>query len=211
VPITAVETRGGAAGSTHPVSPNTAGPRAGGTLLFLYIVLHIINLKYLDMIMKSPPPLSRIQLEGASRTHGGILQGRAVGNQPNLADMGTTTDTLIPFPSKIHLYVSDSSNPADWAPQLLSRQVLKHPVTTSLKVVLQYISERHSPVQSESNHIYIYILRISLFLSEHNYRIYTFEEPNNCGRYEVALRDEEDLTWLLIENEYILRLLMVST
>ncbi|KIJ89649.1 hypothetical protein K443DRAFT_15908, partial [Laccaria amethystina LaAM-08-1] len=151
MPITAVETRGGAAGSTHPVSPNTAGPRAG------------------DMIMKSPPPLSQIQLEGASRTHGGIF--------------------------KIHLYVSDSSNPADWAPQLLSRQVLKHPVTTSLKVVLQYISERHSPVQ------------------KHNYRIYTFEEPNDWfphGRYEVALRDEEDLTWLLIENEYILHLLMVT-
>ncbi|KIJ96294.1 hypothetical protein K443DRAFT_10743, partial [Laccaria amethystina LaAM-08-1] len=84
---------------------------------------------------------------------------------------------------------------ANWAPQLLSRQVLKHPVTTSLKVVLQYISERHSPVQ------------------KHNYQIYTFEEPNDWsprGRYEVALRDEEDLTWLLIENEYILRLLMVT-
>jgi hypothetical protein len=51
VPIPAVETRGGAAGDdTHPVSPTTAGPRAG-SLQFLYIVLYSINSKHLDTIM----------------------------------------------------------------------------------------------------------------------------------------------------------------
>jgi hypothetical protein len=65
-PIPAVETRGGAAGDdTHPVSPTTAGPRAG-SLQFLYIVLYSINSKHLDTIMRSPSPLSRIELEGAS-------------------------------------------------------------------------------------------------------------------------------------------------
>ena len=41
-----------------------------------------------------------------------------------------------------------------------------------------------------------------------------FEEPEDWsphGRYEVALHDEEELTWLLIENEYILQLLVVSS
>jgi hypothetical protein len=163
VPIPAVETRGGAAGDdTHPVSPTTAGPRAG-SLQFLYIVLCSINSKYLDTIMRSPSPLNRIELEGASRTHGGLLRGRALGNHPNLADLSTIPDTIIPYPSKVHLYVTPSTNPGDWAIQFMSRQVLKHPVTTSLKVILQYISERHSPVQSKSSHIYI-VLKILLFL-----------------------------------------------
>jgi hypothetical protein len=157
--MTAVEMHGGAAGDTHPVSPNTAGPRAG-TLLFLHIVLYSINLKPLDTVMQNPP-LSWLELAGASHTHGGIFQGHALGNQPNLADMGTASDTMIPYPSKIHLYVTGSTNPADWGLQLMSPQVLKHPITTSLKVVLKYISERHSPVQSESRYLYI-ILRILL-------------------------------------------------
>ena len=92
---------------------------------------------------------------GASRTHGGILRGRALGNRPNLADMDTTMDNNIPYPSKIHLYVTSSTNPADWALQSMSHQVLKHPVTTSLKVILQHISERHSLVQSKSSQIQI--------------------------------------------------------
>ena len=148
--------RDGAGGDTHPVSPNIVHTKdwvtpGQGTLLFTDFVSYIIKLKYLDTLMQSPPPPSRLELEGASRTHGGILQGRALGNRPSIADMGTTADadSMIPYPSKIHLYVTGSTNPADWALRSMSRQVLKHPVTTSLKVILQYISERHSPVQSE--------------------------------------------------------------
>jgi hypothetical protein len=94
-------------------------------------------------------PLSLSELEGASRTHGGIFRGRAFGNQLNMADINAAPDTLIPYPSKIHLYVSSSTNPADWNLALMSRQVLRHPVTTSLKVVLQHIADRHSPVRSK--------------------------------------------------------------
>jgi hypothetical protein len=47
VPMAAVEMCDGAAGDTHPVSPNTAGPRAG-ILLFLYIVLYSSNFKHVD-------------------------------------------------------------------------------------------------------------------------------------------------------------------
>ena len=106
-PISTVETRGGAAGDTHPVSP-TAGPKEWvapdqGTLQLLDIMSCSINLKALDSVIHSPPPLSRLELEGASRTHGGIFRGCALGTQPNLADMDSTSDTKIPYPSKIHL------------------------------------------------------------------------------------------------------------
>jgi hypothetical protein len=48
----------------------------------------------------------------------------------------------------------------------------------------------------------------------HNYRIYTYDAPGNDwvlrGRYEVALRDDDDLEWSLINNEWILQLLVVQ-
>ena len=158
----------GAAGATHPVSHNTIS--AKGSLLFLNFIPCRIKLKSLDTIMHSPPPPSRLELEGASRTHGGIFRGRALGNQPNLAVMSTTPDTMIPYPSKIHLHVTGSTNPADWGIQSMSHQVLKHPVTTSLKVILQYISERHSPVQSESiRYIYIILRILSLIRTQLSY------------------------------------------
>ena len=156
---TTVETCDGAAGDTHPVSPN-AGSKDWvtpdqGTLRFLDNISCSINLKASDTVTHSPPPLSQLELEGASRTHGGILRGCALGNRPNLADMDTTMDTNIPYLSKIHLYITSSTNPADWALQSMSRQVLKHPVTTSLEVILQHIFKRHSPVQSKSSQIQI--------------------------------------------------------
>ncbi len=66
-----------------------------------------------DIDMDSPLPLPLSELEGASRTHGGIFRGRAYGNELNMADINMAADTLILYPSKIHLYVSDSTNPAD--------------------------------------------------------------------------------------------------
>ena len=74
---TTVETHDGAAGDTHPVSPN-AGSKDWvtpdqGTLRFLDNISRSINLKASDTVMHSPCPLSRLELEGASCTHGGIL------------------------------------------------------------------------------------------------------------------------------------------
>lgn len=98
--------------------------------------------------MDSPPPLGLRELEGASRTHGGVFRGRALGNHPNMADLVTTDDFVIPLVSKVHLYVTSCTNPADWALSAMSRQVFNHRVTLSLREVLQSLADKHSPVRS---------------------------------------------------------------
>ena len=56
--------------------------------------------------------------------------------------------------------------------------------------------------------MFLYFL---IFTSEHNYRILTWEsEWILRGRYELALQDDEELVWLLIDNKWILRILVVS-
>jgi hypothetical protein len=124
-------------------------PISAGQVL-LSVRLEIINrFKSLDSRMDSPPPLSLGELEGASRTHGGVFRGRAPGNHPNLADLETIDNVVIPLLSKVHLYVTANTNPADWALSAMSRQVFNHRVTLSLREVLQSLAEKHSPVRSK--------------------------------------------------------------
>ncbi|KAF8813774.1 hypothetical protein BYT27DRAFT_7022124, partial [Phlegmacium glaucopus] len=63
--------------------------------------------------MDSPPPLSRHELQGASRTMGGIFRGRAYGNNPNIADLADEYDSLIPLIGKIYLYIT-ANDPVTW-------------------------------------------------------------------------------------------------
>ena len=78
------------------------------------------------------PPLPHKDLQGASRTHGGIFQGHAHGNQHNIQDYLDLTDDLLPILGKVHVYVSTSQDPADWALATMSQQVFKHVVNPSL-------------------------------------------------------------------------------
>ena len=57
------------------------------------------------MLMASPP-LPYKDLQGASRTHGGIFRGRAHGNQHNIEDYLDLRDDPLPIPGKVHVYVS---------------------------------------------------------------------------------------------------------
>ena len=107
------------------------------------------------------PPLTHKDLQGASRTHGGIFQGRAHGNQPNMDDYQDLIDEPLPIPGKVHVYVSTSQDPADWALAAMSRQVFKHIVNPSLRTVLHALSDKHSPIQSE----YIFIPTLLLLIS----------------------------------------------
>lgn len=95
------------------------------------------------------PPLPHKDLQGASRTHGGIFRGRAHGNQHNIEDYPDLRDDPLPIPGKVHVYVSTSQDPADWALATMSRQVFKHVVNPSLRTVLHALSDRHSPIRSE--------------------------------------------------------------
>ena len=99
--------------------------------------------------MDSPPPLSRHELQGASRTTGGIFRGRAYGNNPNIADLADQDDSLIPVIGKIYLYITPD-DPATWDfTTMKHRLVLKLNVTSSLAKILMEIGDRHSPVRSK--------------------------------------------------------------
>ena len=102
----------------------------------------------LDIRMDSPPPLSQQELQGASRTTGGIFRGRAYGNNPNIADFADQDNSLIPHIGKIYLYIT-ANDPATWDfTTMKHRLVIKHNITSSLAKILMEIGDRHSPVRS---------------------------------------------------------------
>ena len=99
--------------------------------------------------MDSPLPLSQHELQGASRTTGGIFQGRAYGNNQNIADLADQDDSLIPIIGKIYLYIT-ANDSATWDfTTMKHRLVIKHQVTSSLARILTEIGDRHSPVRSK--------------------------------------------------------------
>jgi len=99
--------------------------------------------------MDSPPPLSRHELQGASRTTGGVLRGRAYGNNPNIADLADPDESLIPIIGKIYLYIT-ANDPIAWDFTTMKHHfVIKTNVTSSLAKILMEIGDRHSPVRSK--------------------------------------------------------------
>lgn len=92
------------------------------------------------------PPLSRHELQGSSRTTGGILRGRAQGNNPNIADFANDIENLISIIGKVHLYVT-ADDPKLWNLATMNYQTIKLPVTSSLTTILQEIGDRYSPVR----------------------------------------------------------------
>ncbi len=97
----------------------------------------------------SPPPLNRLELQGASHTTGGIFRGRAYGNNPNIGDFADEDDNLIPIMGKVYLYIT-ADDPATWDISTKKRSlVIKHSVISSLAAILKEIGDRHSPVRSK--------------------------------------------------------------
>ena len=92
------------------------------------------------------PPLPHEDLQGASHTHGGIFRGHAHGNQHNIEDYPDLRDDPLPIAGKVHVYFSNSQDPADWALATMSWQVFKHVVNPSLQGILHALSDRHSPI-----------------------------------------------------------------
>ena len=116
-----------------------------GRFLISIVHFYIALINILDVHMNSPPP-SRFELQGASRTTGGIFRGRAYGNNLNQADFAEEDDLIVPITGKVYLYIT-AQNPAEWNLATMSRQVIKHEVTDSLAGVLEEIGDRHSPVR----------------------------------------------------------------
>ena len=81
-------------------------------------------------------------LQGASRTTGGILRGRALGNVFNFADATPTEDQDGPMMGKVFIY-KDHGVPSQTTPFMF----LKHEVTRHLAPILQKLATRY-PIMS---------------------------------------------------------------
>ena len=101
--------------------------------------------------MNSPPP-SQFELQGSSRTTGGIFRGQAHGNNLNQANFVEEEDSLIPIFGKVYLYITTQDS-AEWNLATINCQVIKLEVTNSLRVVLEEIGDRHSPVRRKWQHL----------------------------------------------------------
>ncbi|KAF8233142.1 hypothetical protein L208DRAFT_1218326, partial [Tricholoma matsutake] len=93
------------------------------------------------------------KLQGASRTTGGVIRGRAYGNVFNLADShDLETDAAASVMGKVYLYDS-CVDPATTKP----KSAFKLKVMTSLGVVLSKLAEKDSPVSAGQNsRIFVY-------------------------------------------------------
>ena len=110
-----------------------------------------LNCYYLDVSMKSPPVSPRHNLQGSSRTTGGIIRGRALGNAYNHADtsdLRLELDLSLAIPGKVYLYdvIADSSS-FDLATVKPSR-ILKIDASPTLAPVLTKLARKYSPVRS---------------------------------------------------------------
>lgn len=155
--------------------------------------------------MASPPHSPSHNRQGASRTTGGILRGRAHGNVFNFGDSGDfqPTESIV---GKVYLYDS-RVDPTGSKP----KSAFKLRVTTSLGTVLSKLAEKDSPVSRELLNLLfaIYVLKIWLGLDA---RIFTYEDNlwNIKGRYSTAINDEDPIAWSLINGDYVLPISIVS-
>jgi hypothetical protein len=115
---------------------------------FIYLLFYI----FLDIDLSNlPPPEREVPANGSSRSTGGILHERALGNAPNIGDLfGTAPKDVQPLPrGQINVTIVQQP-PADI--------VIENP-TSHLKVVspcyetmgplLQKVAKSYSPVHSK--------------------------------------------------------------
>ena len=90
--------------------------------------------------------ITQYDLQGASRTTGGLFQGRAYGNNPNIVDLADQDHSLIPIIGKVYIYTT-ANDPITWDFTKMKHQFgIKLQVTSSLATVFNEIGDRHSPV-----------------------------------------------------------------
>jgi hypothetical protein len=87
---------------------------------------------------RSPSPT----LQGASRTDGGRIRGRAAGNAFTFGET-TTVDPIVPLMGRVVLYDSRAAN-------AVPVFAVKQPVAPDLKSVLSSLASKFSPIRSES-------------------------------------------------------------
>jgi hypothetical protein len=128
----------------------------GMLILFCYYYLFIcIMIFNLDVHMQSPPH-TPLMLYGSSRTTGGFLRGRALGNVLNAADLGgISEDILHPRPGKVFVYYS-TGDPANLTIQNMKPTTfIKHNVTSSIQTVLAKVADKYSPIRSKFIYLFM--------------------------------------------------------
>lgn len=89
------------------------------------------------------PPHSPPRLHGASRTTGGILRGRALGNVFNFGDGMNVDHQNSKVVGTVHIYTTHG-NPKELKPYM----TLKHEVTNHIAPILKKLGNSYSPVKS---------------------------------------------------------------
>jgi hypothetical protein len=125
-----------------------------------------------------------------------------------MADFADQDDSLIPLIGKIYLYIT-ANDPATLDFTTMKHLVIKHKVTSSLATILTEIGDRHSPVRSKFR-----LLFNNVYSYHHlgrNQRVYTLEDDEWMvkGRYEFAVRNNEEVIWSKVDGDHVTRILIV--
>jgi hypothetical protein len=115
-----------------------------------------------DVLMASPP-----RLQGASRTTGGILRGRALGNVYNFADHTDVVAQQGKVIGKVHVYTTHG-NPDESKPYMM----LKHEVTHRLTPILKKLGNQYSPIKSTCPEIFSILIVYGFFQNKTNVSLY---------------------------------------
>ncbi|EDR02990.1 uncharacterized protein LACBIDRAFT_307791 [Laccaria bicolor S238N-H82] len=144
------------------------------------------------------PPETEVPANGSSRSTGGILRGRAVGNLFNIGD------SIYDAPQEVRPLSNGRINitivqqpPSDVViDNATSHLNVKSPCFETLGPLLKKVAKSYSPVRN------------------HNYRVYILDKKqwSIMGRYNVVVEDDEDAIWeeddigkvthILLENDH---------
>ncbi len=152
---------------------------------------------------ESHQDLSLDDLQGASRTVGGHMRGRAHGNVFNLADGQEGAHDYATQMGKVHLYTDIGAHSRGD-----SSRNFTIPINFSLKPILQSLAKKWPPV--ESTHLCLAYSKHNLLISyaEENPYISVLEgqEWITKGPYNTALEFDEDVTWARVDGASVLHL-----
>lgn len=104
-----------------------------------------------DVHMVSPPTSPSRNLQGASRTSGGIIRGRALGNVFNLADtsdLQMDLDLTLAVPGKVYIYESVSDSVTLDPTKVKPKRIIKTDVSRTIEPVLTKLGRKYSPIRS---------------------------------------------------------------
>jgi hypothetical protein len=97
---------------------------------------------------------------GSSRTSGGLFRGRAFGNIPKHADLGTVNnESKVPVKGEVHLYVTDQY------PRYVNFNLLRG---ESDLVVMVNVADSMAPILDMVAHNFSFIRRVYFFISHFN-------------------------------------------